>query len=640
MKGGKKLRRLLIPCAALFALIGFAQGYLYYGQQALPSWSVVLLSINNAVKCFLFSSDLSPKEVAATLAQQQEAWRYLLGCAYVAITLLAPLCTATALFQSLRRLLALRGLLGGRGGRLVIFGCGEHTLTLLRTLEKRGPAPLVIARGKPEEALSLACARLGARVVSRTGGELRESWLRSARRILLLEREAPDNLNTYLQLESFLAARRRAGTPPIPCHMYCGDPWVSQLTGDYLAGRSQAPHLLLSLFDWEELKARQVLSAYPLWMAACRPETGLTPAAGCHLLLLGLGRLGTAVLIQAIQQGVFSSGGEVVVDIVDRNAEEKLEIFARRFSQDAAQVSPREVVLPRAPQGMDGRLVLRAHTMDASTYRFQALAAELHRTQPVTYAAVCFRDPALTAASLFTLSRVFAREEGGPPVPILSRLMMPDTLAGYLEQDQTQYQGVHPFPADEAVIRLDNILSAAAEQEGRAYHQAYNQWSGRLSGQGGPAVPWESLSVFKRSSNTASALYAPTRLLQAGSLMSAALGGPLSRWYDGGALTGQAREALSALLAPQGRLLPPEELLLLLKQSPWLEELAKTEHRRWCQFMLLNGYSTGPAGEPAGRRLAARHNPNLVSWEELLRRSPLVAVYDLIPLLLRLEPSA
>lgn len=635
-----KLRRLLIPCAILFGLIGFAQSCLYYSQQSLPTWSVALLSLSNAVKCFLFSSDLSPKEVAATLSQTTDPGRYLLSSAYVVITLLAPLCTATALFQSLRRLLALRGLLaGGRGGRLVIFGCGEYTLSLLRTLERKGPAPLVITREKPGQEMELTCARLGARVVVQAGGELRESWLRSARRILLLEEDAPGYLNTYLQLEVLLSTRR-GDASPIPCHMYCADPWMAQLTGDYLASRGSACRLTLSLFDREELKARQALAAYPLWSAAVRPDTGLPPEGGCHLLLLGLGRLGCAVLTQVIQQGVLSSCGDVVVDVVDRQATDKLEVFARRFSQDTALVTPGEVVLPRQPQGMDGRLVLRAHAMDASSHRFQALVADLHRERPFTYAAVCFRNPALTTASLVTLSRLFLREEDVPPVPILTRLMMPDSLAGYLEADQTQYQGVHPFPSDEDVMRLDAIRDAAAERAGRAYHQSYNQWSARLPGQQGTSVPWEQLSVLKRSSNTASALYDPTRFLQAGSLMSAALGGPLSRWYTGGTLTHQAKLTLTGLLVPQGRLPQPEELAALLKQHPWLEELAKTEHRRWCQFMALNGYSTAPDGESAARRLSARHNPNLVSWEELVRCRPELCVYDLIPLLLCLDTPA
>ena len=43
--------------------------------------------------------------------------------------------------------------------------------------------------------------------------------------------------------------------------------------------------------------------------------------------------LNIASVTQVIQQGVLSSCGDVVVDVVDRQATDKLEVFARRFSQ-------------------------------------------------------------------------------------------------------------------------------------------------------------------------------------------------------------------------------------------------------------------------------------------------------------------
>jgi hypothetical protein len=331
--------------------------------------------------------------------------------AYGVALFAAPYCTAATVYRLLERLFHLmsRIRIGRAKEHAVLFGYNEDVKNLLsKALEDPNSLGgrllhLVCANELPQEA-RYQYYKAGWRLHTADTRTLRQADAPGAFRqwgvdksstILLMEEDAVANF-TLLQL---LGAAQVGALlcRDVKVYCRCEDDGIRRLIEDYydsLPGQEKPYDL--ELFDVAELQVREMYRAHPLhsyyWTGP-----GMTPPAGSnpmdwkvHLLLLGFDRVNQKALLQAMNLGVTSSENPILVDVVDRNIDEKSGIFSGALREEVFEMSPEQCVMK--PAAADGRLMIRYHRADVRQLAFRHLLESLGREDPYTYIVISMRD--------------------------------------------------------------------------------------------------------------------------------------------------------------------------------------------------------------------------------------------------------
>ena len=72
-----------------------------------------------------------------------------------------------------------------------------------------------------------------------------------------------------------------------------------------------------------------------------------------------------------------------------------------------------------------------------------------------------------------------------------------------------------------------------------------------------------------------------------------------------------------------------EEFAKRLSADPEAGALARTEHRRWCYFMISEGWRY----EPGKKNDLLKTNPCITTWDKLVETRDYMCKYDLMPYL-------
>ncbi|MDE6167124.1 MAG: hypothetical protein K2G28_01530, partial [Acetatifactor sp.] len=206
---------------------------------------------------------------------------------------------------------------------------------------------------------------------------------------------------------------------------------------------------------------------------------------------------------------------------------------------------------------------------------------ELDRLPPVTYAAVCFSDQALSIRALeklcryFRISRELRREEYcfAGEVPVAVRMKVNGSIIRYLTVQEGSGGGtgciLRDFGTEKRILTHQNVTRFHLETEARRFNAAYAALQGRTAGGETPGSEelWEKLNFEKKESNRAQVRSLP--------YMSALM-------------------SLIPALPPREKILTEgkdvRRLMELFEEYPLLEALAAQEHCRWCGFCYTYGY--------------------------------------------------
>ncbi|MCI4645153.1 MAG: hypothetical protein MRY64_10250 [Hyphomonadaceae bacterium] len=333
---------------------------------------------------------------------------------------------------------------------------------------------------------------------------------------------------------------------------------------------------VVELISESRCAARAVLAAHPLYAMG---EAHLQ-----HILLVGFGAMGQALLTEICETQRTDPYRKQVISIIDPDAASWL-----RFQR-------------RCPEWHE---VFEGHFYPAQLDREDDALADLFArmdTAPVTAAFVTpgeDMDPAIAAAQLKQLIRWemdegrLARERLG--FPIFTCVRGGGTSQNSL-QDARPGDGQMPIQAfgtwDE-IVAASRILEREPDAAAYRVHSVHNSlWSGT------PPTNWSQVPEVHRYSSRSAAAYVPTLLHAAGF--------DLQPWI-----------AEAAPNPPSSNLLPS-----LAEDSALAEDLtervllARLEHIRWCAERRLRGFR-----HASRRDDGAKRHPDLVAFDDLPLKS-------------------
>ena len=463
-------------------------------------------------------------------------------------------------------------------GHHVICGLGQKgfALAMLRQ-EQDSSARIVILDPAPEEHLLEECERRGICVIVADASQarkLRQARIAYASEVIVITNEDGINLRIAAAIRQQLGASPQS--EPL-CHVHLSDIHLREALERGIGPGGAPAAMQLHFFDVFDSEARRVLNAKPYL-----DGTGIRSddPRSVHVVILGFGRMGRSLALQAARLGHFANGRPLRISVIDRDAHQQ-----------------RERLLFRHPIFAGEKLcALTFHSAEAESLTarnlIRAWADEAHA---LLHLFICLDDD---ARGLEVALRLRALLRGRPGSSIRVRIHSRTSLAPILDAIQPPAPEDHPAPVEiNHFGMVEDAWSEGAfvhdlrDQLARQLHQEFvNErlaGSRRLPENDEALFPWEDLRYDFRQSNRHQADHIAIKLR--------AIGCELAETFD-------ARPAVEHL--------SPAEIAML----------APVEHQRWNAERWLAGWVYGT---PSNKAL--RINENLVSWAEL---DPSIRLYD------------
>ena len=477
---------------------------------------------------------------------------------------LAPAVTAGATFGAVTALLGER-LSGMRARRysdhVVVCGLGHLGALLARNLHDAGFDVVAIERN-PQNGAVGECREQGVIVFIGDATDrtlLRRARLERARHLFAVTGD--DGRNAEIAIAARELVVGRSG-PQLTCRVHILDDKFAGVLHQAAVGRRAGDSLRLEYFNAAELGAPALLRDHPAF-----DEEGRTPFGPPHLVIVGLGEMGTRLAVHAVRGWRAipgSRGRRLRITAVDAQADARVGILHER--------------LPRLADVCE----IAAHRMDLDSAEFERADFLFGRdgTSDVTSVYVCVSDDAVgLSAALHLRHRL-----GGRHVPIVVRTAREGGVATLLagEDGGDAYGGLSVFGLLDLVCRPDVLLAGQNEALARAIHEGYVRHE-RRPGQAGETNPsmvdWEQLPESLRESNRQQAADICRKLAAVGFDIE-----PLEDWDA----------ALPTLTADE------------------IELLARMEHDRWRREREAAGWRPAPQ-----KSESRRESPYLVRFEDL-----------------------
>jgi hypothetical protein len=277
-----------------------------------------------------------------------------------------------------------------------------------------------------------------------------------------------------------------------------------------------------------------------------------------HLLVIGLGRLGHHLVVQAAYAWhQRRQQDRLQVTVLDREAEERSAALVQEHPQLAAvcQLDPVSVDL-------------------GSTRLLNDALKRVLQAQPIHRAYICLGDPMLSLQVCWSLLQIPAFQA----VPIRVRLEEKSGLVELLDTPMT----AGPVPGQLIPFDLYGRTCSAELVVGGLHELLARELPERwLSETGAPSTgtPWDQLTEAVKEDNRQQANRIHRLLTAAGYEIH-----PFQNWSAG------------------EYTFTPEEV----------ERMARSEHNQWCQAKRAAGWRRGPVWDRK-----ARTHPDLVPWEDL-----------------------
>jgi hypothetical protein len=522
---------------------------------------------------------------------------------------LAPLSTMTAVFSAVCALsgrvrLLFRSLLGGG---MLIFGLNEQTMAFVHAQRAAGyrGKMLCIGTADAKDALNEALRQEGVLCVFAdmetlpAMNRLSARRLRAYERIVLLEEEPQAYaLLNFLnqQAERFslnnLAVFAAYQNRQLQEHMQHGCCWPRLRVRWF----SRFALAVEDLFTKEAF--RFLPEKNPKGEIACESDSAkaISDAIGtAHLLLVGFGSLGAEFLQEYANAGVFDPFALNSVSVLTACAKEQVEAFV--LSQ------------PAAGQVFDIQLC-NAVPSSAEAQRF---VEEQQSRRPFTHLIVIEESAEAGMALLLRNQQMLAGCVVGFYAP------RPQDAQLCEDAFTSCFRVFCSFGENCAVYHPDRVFKDEMMVLARAFHRSYEQ-AGRAYISSGEAEiekdSWPTLSQYLQRSNLALALHQKTKIELLYRLSAEGFG--------------ERKELLSRCAQTmQGKSLPEKAEAIL--NDPVTEHLAATEHRRWCNFHLMQNWRFGARDD------AQKTHPCLITdWQEFIQDEMRRATvcYDLLPYLM------
>jgi len=475
---------------------------------------------------------------------------------------LAPAVAAGATLSAIADLLGeqLSGLrLRFYSNHVVVCGLGRLGSLLARTLREAG-YDVVGIESDPQNGAIARCREDDVVVLVGDGTDpamLRRTRAHRARYLFVVAGD--DGRNASIAIAAGAIAGGRRGSP-LTCFVHVIDDKLSDVLREVGLARSGVG-LRIEYFNAAELGAPALLADNPAF-----DDRGMTPLGPPHIVVVGLGEMGTRLVVHAARRWRSipgTRGKKLRITAVDRQADARVVLLNQRFPRLAT-------VCELTPRRMD---------LDSAEFEQAAFLFGRRSRSDVTGVYVCLGEDAVgLSAALHLRHRL-----GDRAVPIVVRTTQEGGVAALLGDGRGEaYGSLHVFGLLNLACRPDVLLAGQNEILARAIHANYvlnRRRDGQTVETNPSMVDWEHLPESLKESNRAQAADICRKL-----------------------------EAIACEIVP----MTDWDAEPLAFTADEIESLARMEHDRWRQER-----------ESAGWRLAAAKNkdrkesPYLVRYEDL-----------------------
>lgn len=323
------------------------------------------------------------------------------------------------------------------GNHVIVCGLGRKGYKLVEQLRARGECVVVLENDKSNAGL-IHCRQLGAIVLIGAANDrwmLERACVHRAKTLISLVGDDGVNVETAV-LAHELNQRRKVGF--LECVVHVFDPRLQQVLKKHRIFTDTQDPFELRFFNAFELGAQAMLRFHPL--------AELQSAGQPHLLIVGLGRLGESLLVQAAAEWRTlrsSPDQKLFVTAVDRQALAKGDWLRLRYPdlEDACQLRfvEMDVHFPDFP----GRALVGGEG-----------------TPPASIAYVCVDSDSLALFAALALHESLSRRD----VPIIVRMSEESGLAALMGSRGDEHgliDGVHAVGLLDIACSLDLLLGKA-----------------------------------------------------------------------------------------------------------------------------------------------------------------------------------
>lgn len=534
------------PFVMVLALVVVVLGCIGFGKCAARSSDKrsFLDLLYLTLQLFVFQSGYVPGPVPLELQFARFLAPAVVG--YTAISALA------AIFREQIQLVRLRLICN----HAVVCGAGRKGLQLVKDLRGGGHKVVVIEADEDSDDI-VTCRDLRAIVI--VGNAARSAVLASAgveRARYLIAVCGDDNTNVEIAVRARELAQKRKTA--LRCFVHVLDITLCALFKKHKVFTETKDKFEVSVFNVYENAARLLLNEHPL----DREGLPADDPRSVHLVVVGFGKMGQTVALQAGKTGQYANGKEVRLTVVDRDATRKMRLFCERYQQfnQVCNVSLLEE--------------------DAENADFlQRLPEEGGHGNSITTVVICLDSDSRS----FSCAVSLLDKTEGRRLPVMVRMSKSGGLASLLGgQDCGVGSRMCCFGMIERTCTLELLLNREMDRLARVMHAHYRKErmeEGVRPGTDPALLEWHELDESYRESNRQQADHIPVKLRAIGCYSSCDEKGGLP-------VTEFTREEI--------------------------ELLAKMEHSRFVAERLLAGWTSG-----LERNLERKISPYLIEWDQL-----------------------
>ena len=660
-KINKIIEKILLILAIVSFVVAFAEGMIYYSPAEYSNGLVrYLLIIQNTIRAFVFKTDIKIEDVADAIKASNSVVEIIVSYIYLVIIFIAPYCTLSFGYKFLKQVFFFGKKRHNRKYEgIIIIGYNDEVKVLLEDYHEKNKSlekykiHLVDEGISSEEEMHLLMSGVIVHKINcmaLSGKELKNFFFqiksKMAKYIIFFDESSVKNFSLYKFFNEEKQYSNLDRDVKFICR--CENPEISAILEDYHDNESEYDMETVSI---PELRVRHTLKNVPLHKFYESKQNVTVNEWDLHLLLVGFGKLGQQVLLQAMNHGVVSSTNKILVDVVDIDIEKKSSIFANVYNEDYVQIEKDQMLV--SSDKSDGEFRVRFHKMDIRYKQFLSLLKEYGNSEKdgiFTYAAICVEDEEIGIHCLKEVQRYFNKSaslQHIDNVPIVIRMEMNKYMKKYINEDCKTFKNVVAMESSSDVLTLEKLIRGELDENAKEFNRIYNSIQ-IVSAKDARMVSkekecedvaltrkelWRDLKLFRRESNRALAEHA---------LIKEVIWKNLINNED-------TKQQLMYFFGQDGVLLKERDGIwtydsedeFVEKQSnrnlyPAVSELSRMEHRRWNYFMISRGWGLCQQGdEKLEKRILEREKRTvcLCTWEDLVKVQKDTCKYDLMWLL-------
>ncbi len=443
-------------------------------------------------------------------------------------------------------------------GHAVVCGLGRKGLQLVRDFRAQGRKVVVIDSDEHNDHLRL-CRELGAIVLPGDATHvdlLREARVAAAGDVIATTGDDGVNVEIAVHTYQLFQTRRPQLTHKLQCLVHLVDTTLCSVFKQSPMFQTSTDKFEVKVFNIYENCARQLFDDHPLDRAPIGPASPVT----AHLVVVGFGKMGQSVALQAARIGHFANSRKLRVTVVDKRADEVRAGFLALY--------------PQFGQVCDVNFIQASARSVEVNEKLVGWAGERECLLTV---AVCLDDDSRS----LTRALGVAEKLHDDNVAILVRMEEDIGLASLLVCEGACHalvRRVTAFGQINRVCALERLMSDRQDRIARRMHEAYltvARHDPNKRPDDEALKDWDQLPESYKDANRHVADHLDVKLRAVG----VTTGQSLTRDFT----------------------------------ADEIEILSRMEHARWLAERLLAGWRHGPPPKDERRKT----NPNIVPWEQL-----------------------